>query len=504
MGNKTLSYSEAVAKFSDSKKSDSFKISEDGKTVTDISRSIKGALIIPEGIERVDFEGQYRNDKLTAFILPDSVEEIKGYFNGSYCENLEYVRLSPKLKSFPELFSFCKGISEIALPEGLKLIDYKAFRLPSIHRIELPQSLEYILPEALRSLDIEELTIPANVKVVCSFAFSYCRQLKKVKIESSSTVIMQEAFEGCDALEINPEILYQEHSSGAKIIGEEAVRYSEDGKKLEYVPDYYCGPFTIKDGTDSYYSGVFEHAYGITELNIPDSMNKDIPPLPPYATKVKFPEEVNLGNSLISREWMIIVSDKLEEFNIPKGITELKIERTLLKSINIPDWIEKLSLYKLEKLESITLPNSLKELKITGSQNLISLIVPEGTSTVELSDLENLEVLSLPDSLEKLEIQSLNKLNDLKVPDNVSEMSIKYCDSLKTFNIPSKLEVIEKEAFCRNESLEKIFIPNTVTKIEANAFEYCDNLKEIEIQGKPKPKISKTAFEGCPGWPIKK
>ena len=38
------------------------------------------------------------------------------------------------------------------------------------------------------------------------------------------------------------------------------------------------------------------------------------------------------------------------------------------------------------------------------------------------------------------------------------------------------------------------------------SFSFVDfvNLTQIEIQDRPKPKISKSAFEGCHVWPIKK
>ena len=122
---KELSYEECVQRFQ-SERCDNFELSEDGKTISGLDK-IKGALIIPEGVEIIDCDEQLRNDKITAIIMPDSVREMTGEVNGAYTRNLSFVRLSSNLHIPDAAFYNCK-IEEIIIPEGIKIIPYCDFR----------------------------------------------------------------------------------------------------------------------------------------------------------------------------------------------------------------------------------------------------------------------------------------------------------------------------------------------------------------------------------------
>lgn len=324
--NKLPSYEECVAKYPVTYSKQPFEISEDGKKVFNISRKINGPLVIPEGIEKVELNDQYRNDELTAFIIPDSVKEIDGYFNGNFCEKLDFVRLSSNLSIIPKaLFYNCK-FKNIYLPNGIKEISYEAFQDSKINNLILPETIEYIYPEAFEYTDIEELILPYNLKVVCSKAFSNCSSLKKLVILSPETIIMEGAFEGCDLLATDLETLYKQYSPGNKIIGENKVQYSEDGKELKYIPPFYCGPLKILDGTiELSSSDMFRNCYGISELYFPNSFiyyNQD---LPPYAETIRYPELIE-GATYNSGVFLDIDSKYLKNFNFPKNVTSLRIK----------------------------------------------------------------------------------------------------------------------------------------------------------------------------------
>ena len=60
------------------------------------------------------------------------------------------------------------------------------------------------------------------------------------------------------------------------------------------------------------------------------------------------------------------------------------------------------------------------------------------------------------------------------------------------FKIPPGIKTVESQTFWDWENLTEIFIPNTVTEIEAAAFDYCMKLKDIYV---PKGALSK--FLNC-------
>ena len=497
--NKLLSYEECVAKYPVTYSERPFKISQDGKKVFDIKKNIEGPLIIPVGVEEVEFD-RYGNcyEDLTAVILPDTVKEISGAINGGCAKRLECLRFSGGMESSYPLLRFnMENVKYFILPEGIKYLGRKA--VDGIKtEICLPESIEYIFPNAFKDCEFDKITIPSGVKAILMGAFYRCENLNNIIISSPDTVIMEGAFNDCQSIQDKAESLYKEYGLCGRIIGEDEVQYSEDGTVIKYVPRYYCGPLKIKDGAIKSNCSL-EWCVGITELSVPDSWDDYIPGVP-NMKKLSLPKIYKYSDELF------IKSSELEEISqIPENITELIIEDTKIQSLNIADTkIETLRIRWSESLLSIDLPKTLKKIELQNLDQLKSLHLPEGVILCELTHLPELTSLELPSSLKIIRLWTLDNIKEVKVPENVTILMIREMKSLTNFNIPPKLEEIESEAFKENESLEKIFIPNTVKKIGPYAFEGCKNLKEIEIQGRPKPKISKTAFEGCPGWPIKK
>ena len=493
--NCTWTYEECVAKYPPTEKAP-FKISADRKKVFDIKKSIEGSLIIPVGVEEVEFD-RYGNcyENLTAVILPDTVKEISGTIKNMCAKRLECVRFSAGMDSLYNLV-WLKDIKYVIIPEGIKYLEYEAISGIKTE-ICLPDSIEYIFPKAFNSCEFDKITIPSGVKAIFPSAFNNCPKLKDVIVTSPDTVIMEGAFNDCPAIKDMEESLYKEYGLGSRIIGEDEVRYSEDGTVLEDVPCYYCGPLKIKDGAIKYSSSP-AWSLGITELSLPDSWDYYIPAVP-NMKKLSLPKIYKYSDDLRIR------SSELEEINqIPENITKLTIEKTKIQSLNLADTkIETLRIERSDNLLSIDLPKTLKKIYLENLDQLKSIHLPEGVTVCELTYLP-ITSLELPSSLKTIRLWNLDKIKEVAVPENVTKLIIREMKSLTGFNIPQKLEVIEEEAFKWNDRLEKIYIPNTVTKIEANAFANCANLENIEIQGKPKPKISKSAFSNCPGWPIKK
>ena len=99
-----------------------FKISADRKKVFDIKKSIEGSLIIPVGVEEVEFD-RYGNcyENLTAVIFPDTVTKISGQINSICSKRLECVRFSAGIESFWGHMGM-ENIKYVILPEGIKYL----------------------------------------------------------------------------------------------------------------------------------------------------------------------------------------------------------------------------------------------------------------------------------------------------------------------------------------------------------------------------------------------
>ncbi|MER1993772.1 MAG: leucine-rich repeat domain-containing protein [Eubacteriales bacterium] len=70
-------------------------------------------------------------------------------------------------------------------------------------------------------------------------------------------------------------------------------------------------------------------------------------------------------------------------------------------------------------------------------------------------------------------------------------------DMVYVLVIPEGVEEIADHAFEKLETLNKITLPSTLTRIGAHAFEGCIGLKEVAIKAKTMTEIGESAFKGC-------
>ena len=468
-------YEECLKKYPGGLSAKKYSLSEDGKVMSKISQAIDGPLVVPEGVEIVDFEGPYCNEELTAFILPDSVKEMKGSINGCFCKRLEFMRLSLNM-SLPKMaFADCP-LKAVLIPEGIKIIPKEAFRDNEIIELRLSESLEFIMKDAFKNnKELEEIVIPRNVKVIMPSAFEGCDELKKVTVISPETIIFPGAFRYCKELGEDVEkVLYEKHKVGDREIGADEVVYTEEeckicgktviSKVLKYVPDYFCGELIIEEVTNKtdYNGANLRDIEGITKLYIPDSMVENIPNLPPHVKEVRFPDSME-GLKEFRRN-LKVHSDSLVSFNFPKGLQKLNISNAQLTELKIPESVKEVEIHHMPKIKKLVLPSSLEKLYLSDLPSLTDLTIQRG-------------VLRLGNGFGR------------------------QCDNLNNVTLPDTLETIGENAFYGCKKLSKIVIPSSVKEIEQGAFSQCPNLTEVIMEGKPR--IHPQAFVETPGYDVK-
>ena len=108
-------------------------------------KSLAGVVILPDGLEEIDY-GIFSNcSSLKAVKFPDSLvryTENKAMFTS--CSSLEFVQLSKNVDTIPgSMFENCSSLKAICIPEGVKHIGSKAIRnCKSLQAIYLPSTLE--------------------------------------------------------------------------------------------------------------------------------------------------------------------------------------------------------------------------------------------------------------------------------------------------------------------------------------------------------------------------
>lgn len=321
-----------------------FKLSKDGKILSKIKTTFRDSLIVPEGVETVEFDDMKSYNNLTALILPDSVKQIVGKVRWQGCRSLEAIRLSPNLQLTDRMFEGLK-VEELEIPEGVEVIPYRCFaECVDLQSLKLPSTLKFICAEAFDNSYLEELTIPADVKVIFPRAFA-TGSLKKVTFESADTIVLPEAFDCAQAGDVYSGRELTTQNFG---IGEE--RY--EGEDLVYVPAYYCGPLTIKEGTKKVVD--LSECDGITELVIPESA--DYVNYPHYLRKITVPDT----------ETMLDLRNQpcLTEFNWPANLSKFKISYSPIKELIIPEGVTDVEISAMPELEILKTPSTIQNIDI--------------------------------------------------------------------------------------------------------------------------------------------
>ena len=154
------------------------------------------------------FEG---NKVLTGFNIPAAVTKIGNYAFAN-CPNLDAITFEQGTQTLTigdNAFANCTALSSFAFPERTKSIgNYALYGSTGVKSLTLPSGLETIgsyafyktaitditLPEGITGIGshafsytpIEELLIPASVVTIGSYAFDYCTELTGVRFAANS------------------------------------------------------------------------------------------------------------------------------------------------------------------------------------------------------------------------------------------------------------------------------------------------------------------------------
>jgi len=141
---------------------------------------------------------------------------------------------------------------------------------------------------------------------------------------------------------------------------------------------------------------------------------------------------------------------------------------TNITKVTIPDGVESIGYFAFancSSLESINLPESLKEIKesaFSGCESITSVTIPDGITYIGYSvfnECSSLESITLPESIESIEPGTFTG-----------------CSALTGITLPKGIKIIGESAFSDCSGLKSITIPDSVTSIAEGAFDGCENL----------------------------
>ena len=300
----------------------------------------------------------------------------------------------------------------------------------NLKKISIPVSVEIIGLAAFSGSGIESIHLPANLKTISTAAFSGCTNLKSVEFPEALTKIESRAFEKS----------------------------------------------------------------GLVRMELPDTVT-------------------TMGSDVFSE------CPNLEFVKLPRNLEV--IEMSMFK--------------KCAKLQSVVFPENVKvigRLAFMGCDELQNFTLPESVETISLQafiDCESLTEVTIPANVTIIEQNSFSgcgKLRAIYVAEgNPAYQSVDgvlmtkdgtmvhTCPGAKegTFVIPNGVTTIASLAFFDCQNLKRLVIPATLTTINERGFDFCDNLLSFYFSGAApeeellkKMDISSNAtlyyLEGQSGW----
>ena len=343
----------------------------------------------------------------------------------------------------------CASLKKINLPEGLLDIGAGAFiRCSALEALTFPSTLRSIGMSAFQKCaSLEEVVLPEGFLYLQSGAFLGCTGLRKVVLPSTLQLRLTDSslFQNCTALE---EVILSE---GFTLIPSAAFAGCTSLAKVE-LPSTLTRIDTL----------AFENCISLNRLTLPASLS-------------------TVGGGILSG----------------CGDVELVLEQgSPLTYENGALYNESGFLVYARGMEELPpLQNGIESYAFAGNTVLKTAHIPARVTAVRSYAFRNctaLEAATVPWSVEDLNgtfcgCESLSSVNLYQGLEIIGAQTFAGCKNLTEIRLPEGLLTIGLRAFAES-GLTSVYIPDTVTRIEQEAFLDCPNLTRIECGASEKPK----------------
>lgn len=379
-----------------------------------------------------------------------------------------------------------RDVTSVTIPESVTNIGRYAFGGFNRSAFTIPNSVTSIGIGAFVTSGLTSITIPENVTSIGEYAFGGCFDLKTITFNckeiGSNT--------GLSLPSTTKELIF---GNSVKSIGYEAFRYCSNLTSVN-----------IPDNVTKLDTRAFKGCFNLSKMNIPNSVTE----IEDYAFYGCWNlTDVTVSNSLTSIGESVFYQTPWFE-NLPDGIIYLgKVlydyigEMPAGTSIDIMDGITTINNDAFKDytgLVSITVPSSLEKVEDNAFEGCVNL-----KTVINLSKLGFAKGYPFDGYIAYYATNLMNvdgKVGDFLFTENkeVNKLSY-YLGNKSDLTLPMDYKggnyEIANNVFYRNEKLEKVSIPNAVTKIEMSAFEGCINLTEVYIGSGMKEIVDMAFFE---------
>ena len=375
------------------------------------------------------------------------------------------------------VFSDCTTLQEIAIPETVIEIGYRAFyKCSSLAKIVLPDGLTKIENSVFCGCKaLQEVTIPESVTEIGLNAFYDCTGLKALVLPQGLKKIGSNAFIHCSGL------TYIDIPDGVENVGSYIAK---DTLQLRCSIGS-SAALALSKGGNSFYAEDFQLRYTFDESDTQTGLL-----LYKYtgaAAKVTLPDSLTaIGDSAFSG------CTVLQEIAIPESVTEIGQNAfygcTGLKSLILPQGLKTIGSSAFKKCSNLTyidIPDDVETVGNWIADDSLQLRCSIGSSAA----------IALAKGGNSFYAEDFQLRYTFDESDTQTGLILyKYTGTAAKVSLPDGLTVIEYRAFFGCTTLQEISIPESVTEISYDAFYGCTGLKAVIL-----PQGLKTIGDGAFG-----
>ena len=346
-----------------------------------------------------------------------------------------------------------RAVKKVTLPDGLKAIEQQAFEFFSaMTAINIPKSVEAIGYGAFRECKaLKSITIPDGVTEIGDEAFSKCSSLVFPKLPAGLTRIGKRGFYQCRKLG------RVKLPDAVRTVGDQAFAYCQ------------ITGLTLNEGLEEIGEQAF-FSHRLKEIVFPASLKK-------------------IGNNAFNPDG----DTGLKKLTFNSIATEL--------GVGIFGYDDGFAAYyaKLEKGEIQGTASDYDKKNPDNWSDYYRDRVNFGQPTLTIACYPG----SSADQMYQYYVQkSYMKSKEISAATAPADRVLRaglYTNDDRVYElvVPEGVEEIADSAFAGLETLNKITLPSTLTKIGAHAFQNCTGLKEVVIPAKTMTEIGEEAFSGC-------
>ena len=430
-----------------------------GKVVIPAHIQVDGQTIPVIGIQEDAF---YACDDVTSVTLPDGLITIEKRAFDSMCGPKEIIIPETVLHIGEGAFSDCENLQQVTLPSQLTHLPADLFdSCGALEKIIIPQDVKTIGDGCFAACkNLKTVVLPEGLEKIESRAFTLCESLEEIYIPSSVREIGEDAFYACLSLQ--------------------RIALPEG---LTYVPVGCCGL-----------------CQSLERVDIPDSVlmvEQGAFDLTPYKRHgIHYAHDLLVGVGRV---------------DTPDGVLTISDNTRVVCDTAVSDYDN--------TLRRVVCPSSLRQIgrnAFCNSANLEEVVLNEGLEFIDggaFAECKRLKRVYIPSTVRRIETNPFSccdMLEEIIVsPDNpyfdsrdnchaiIETASNRLVAACKASHIPDTVQEIGTVAFASMPTLERLTLPESVKRIEWNAFNGCENLREI-VFPKELAYVGEDAFHHTP------